>query len=82
MLVLPLHMEFTRRGEFSLKDRLAAAARWVPQGSRSPHHQGQQPFLPCPLPSSGTLSNEENHALVRGQVHHCIAGICLSTHVA
>ncbi|KAI3424225.1 hypothetical protein D9Q98_009581 [Chlorella vulgaris] len=28
MLVLPLHMEFTRRGEFGLKDRLLAAARY------------------------------------------------------
>jgi hypothetical protein len=29
MLVLPLHMEFTRRGEFTVLERLAAAARCV-----------------------------------------------------
>jgi hypothetical protein len=32
VLVLPLHMEFTRSGEFSVKDRLAAAARCAPAG--------------------------------------------------
>lgn len=30
VLVLPLHMEFTRSGEFTVRDRLLAAARWAP----------------------------------------------------
>ena len=29
VLVLPVHMEFARSGEFSVKDRLLAAARYV-----------------------------------------------------
>lgn len=36
VLVLPLHMEFIRSGEFTVRDRLAAAARWAAssQGGR------------------------------------------------
>lgn len=35
VLVLPVHMEFARSGEFSVKDRLLAAARCVPCQLRS-----------------------------------------------